>query len=61
MRMHRYAVGQSASYAEAYPPHDVWKGGYEIVLLLPAGEREPQYQIRSAHQTYDRVVGESQL
>ena len=61
MRTHRYAVGQHVSYAEANPPHDVWSGRYEIVFLLPAGDREPQYQIRSDDQTYDRVVGESQL
>ncbi|WP_133239246.1 hypothetical protein [Microvirga sp. KLBC 81] len=61
MRTHRYAVGQPVSYAEIHPPHDIWRGGYEIVFLLPAGDREPQYQIRSADQTYDRVVGESQL
>jgi hypothetical protein len=61
MRTHRYAVGQHVSYAEAYPPNDVWRGPYEIVFLLPAGDREPQYQIRSDDQTYDRVVGESQL
>lgn len=61
MRAHRYAVGQAVSYAEVHPPHDIWRGGYEIVFLLPAGDREPQYQIRSVDQTYDRVVGESQL
>jgi hypothetical protein len=46
MRTHRYAVGPHVSYAEAYPP-DVWRGHYEIVFLLPAGDREPQYQIQS--------------
>lgn len=61
MRTHRCAVGQPVSYAEVYPPHDIWRDGYEIVFLLPAGDREPQYQIRSTDQTYDRVVGESQL
>lgn len=61
MRTHRYAVGQNVSYAEVSPPYDVWSGRYEIVFLLPAGDREPQYQIRSDDQSYDRVVGESQL
>ena len=36
-------------------------GGYEIIFLLPAENREPQYQIRSADQNYDRVVWEAQL
>jgi hypothetical protein len=61
MRTHRYTVGEHVSYAEASSPNKVWRGHYEIVLLLPAGDREPQYQIRSDDQTYARVVGESQL
>jgi hypothetical protein len=61
MRTHRYAVGQHVSYAEDRSPNEIWRGGYEIVFLLAAGDREPQYHIRSADQTYDRVVGESQL
>lgn len=61
MRTHRYAVGQHVSYAENSSPNDFWMGGYEIIFLLPAGNREPQYQIRSMDQSYDRVVGESQL
>jgi hypothetical protein len=48
MRTHRYALGQHVSYAEDYAPNDIWRGGYDIVFLLPAGDREPQYQIRSA-------------
>ncbi len=61
MRMHRYAVGQHVSYAENSSPQDFWMGGYEIIFLLPAGNREPQYQIWSVDQSYDRVVWESQL
>jgi len=61
MRMHRYAVGQHVSYTDNSSPNDFWMGGYEIIFLLPAGNREPQYQIRSVDQSYDRVVGESQL
>jgi hypothetical protein len=61
MRKHRYAAGQHVRYAEDYSPNAIWRGGYEIVFLLPAGDREPQYQIRSADKTYDRVVGEAQL
>lgn len=61
VRAHRYAVGQHVSYAENYSPDDFWMGGYEVVSLLPAGNREPQYQIRCSDQCYDRVVWESQL
>jgi hypothetical protein len=61
MRTHRYAVGQHVSYAEDSSPSKIWLHGYEIVALLPTGNREPQYQIRSDGQTYDQVVWESQL
>ncbi len=61
MRTHRYAVGQHVSYAEDYAPNDIGRGGFDIVFRLRAGNREPQYQIRSADQTYDRIVGEPQL
>jgi hypothetical protein len=61
MRRHCYAVGQHVSYAGDCSPNDIWSGSYEIVSLLPAGIREPQYQIRNASQSYDRVVWESQL
>jgi hypothetical protein len=61
MRAHRFAVGQAVSYAEDYASNSIWRGGYKIIFLLPAGDREPQYQIRSADLTFDRVVGEAQL
>jgi len=61
MRTHRYAVGQPVSYAEDYSFNKIWLSGYEIVCLLPAGNREPQYQIRRDGQSYDQVASESQL
>jgi hypothetical protein len=61
MRAHRYAVGQHVSYADDASRPRIWLSGYEIVALLSAGNREPQYQIRSDDQTYDQVVWESQL
>lgn len=61
MRTHRYAVGQRVSYAEDYSPSRIWLSGYAIVALLPGGNREPQYQIRSNGPSHDQVVWESQL
>ncbi len=56
---HHFAVGQAVSYAEDGQP-EVWKGGYEIVRLDdPRGE--PRYAIRSADQSYDRIVHEHEL
>jgi hypothetical protein len=56
---HRFAVGQAVSYAEDGQP-EIWKGGYEIVRLDDP-HREPQYAIRSADQSYDRIVYEHEL
>ena len=60
MQEYLYGVGQHVSYAEdgiAWP----WRGGHEIVALLPVGGDEPKYQIRSADRSYDRVVQEHEL
>lgn len=56
---HRFAVGQAVSYAEDGQP-EIWKGGYEIVRLDDPRD-EPQYAVRSADQSYDRIVHEHEL
>jgi hypothetical protein len=60
VRQHHFDVGQPVSYAEDGKPH-LWNGGYEIVRLRPAGTDEPQYVIRNADQSYDRIVREHEL
>ena len=60
MHPHLYALGQQVSYAEdgiAWP----WKGGFEVIALLPASTNEPAYRIRNAEQAYDRIVCEHEL
>ena len=52
-------MGQAVSYAEDGQP-ETWKGGYEIVRLDDP-HREPQYAIRNADQSYDRIVHEHEL
>jgi hypothetical protein len=56
---HRFAVGQAVSYAEDGQPM-TWSGGYEIVRLDDPRD-EPRYAIRSADQSYDRIVYEHEL
>jgi hypothetical protein len=56
---HLFAVGQAVSYAEDGQP-ETWKGGYEIVRLDDPRD-EPQYAVRSADQSYDRIVHEHEL
>jgi hypothetical protein len=60
MQRHLYGLGDQISYAEdgvAWP----WKGGFEVIALLPGGIDEPAYRIRNADQAYDRVVREHEL
>jgi hypothetical protein len=60
MTKHLYAVGQHVSYVED-GTSGPGKGGYAIVALVPNRADEPQYQISSADQSYDRVVREHEL
>jgi hypothetical protein len=60
LRHYRFEIGQPVSYAEDSRPH-VWEEGYEIVRLHPLGSDEPQYAIRNADQSSDRVVFEHEL
>jgi hypothetical protein len=56
---HLFAAGQSVSYSDGGGSGS-WEGGYEIVRLEgPAGE--PHYAIRSADQSYDRIVQQHEL
>lgn len=57
---HIFDVGQPVSYSEDRKP-EAWRGGYEIVKLHRTGTREPQYAIRNADQSYDRIVREHEL
>jgi len=59
MRTHRYAVGQHVAMLRTVHLRTRWRR--KIIFLLRAGNREPQYQIRSAGQNYDSFVWESQL
>ena len=56
---HLFTVGQPVSYAEDGRP-DTWQGGYEIIRLEHPLD-EPQYAIRSADQSYDRIVHQHEL
>ena len=56
---HLFAVGQAVSYAEDGQP-ETWKGGYKIVRLDDL-HHGPRYAIRSADQSYDRIVHEHKL
>ena len=51
------ATGQLCREGLAWP----WKGGFEVIALLPASSEEPAYRIRNAEQAYDRLVCEHEL
>jgi hypothetical protein len=59
-RRHVFHVGQAVSYAEDGKPES-WRGGYDIIELRHPGPGEPQYAIRNADQSCDRIVQEHEL
>lgn len=57
---HQFAIGQPVSYTEDGKPH-ISRGGFEIVGLCEPGTHEPNYAIRSADESSDRLVQEHEL
>jgi hypothetical protein len=58
---HKFKVGQTVQLLEGR--HDVTTSAiaYKVVRQLPEGDGERSYRIKSAHETFERVVNESQL
>ena len=61
VRQHRLAVGSQVTYTQARFPNLLSGEACKTVALLPAGAREPQYQIGCPTLTGKLVVSESEL
>jgi hypothetical protein len=61
MQQHRFKVGQFVDFAPGRVGVPASTGKYTIVRQLPAEGGEPQYRIKSASETFERVVTERQL
>jgi hypothetical protein len=59
---HKFQVGQTVQLVEGRQYVTTSASGYKVVRQLPessGGERS--YRIKGAHETFERVVAESQL
>lgn len=61
MAPHAFAVGQRVIFAPGRQDANVPRGAYTVTRLLPLDNGEQQYRVKSAGDTHERVVRESQL
>ena len=59
--MHKFGVGDKVDFVPAFHQRSAPTSEYQIVRQLPDHDGEFFYQIKSAREPHDRVVGESQL
>jgi len=58
---HKFGVGEKVDFVPAFHQRSAPTTEYQIVRQLPDHNGEFFYQIKSAREPHDRVVGESQL
>ena len=58
---HKFQVGQTVQFVEGRRYQTTSAIGYKVVRQLPESGGERSYRIKSAHETFERVVIESQL
>jgi hypothetical protein len=61
MSTHKFDVGEKVDFVPAFHQRSAPTTEYQIVRQLPDNNGEFFYQIKSAREPHDRVVGESQL
>ena len=59
--IHKFRAGESVRFCRGYPYRDAAEGLYEVLQQLPYSDGEHQYRIKSAQETRERVVRESEL
>ena len=60
MREHKFKVGQMVKYIGRFG-HGAVSGVYKVTQLLPPEGDDNQYRVKSANESHERVVKESQL
>jgi hypothetical protein len=61
MKTHKYAVGDTVTFAPRGQLHKAPRDRVKIVRLLPAEQNDHQYRVKSNTDGHERVVKESQL
>jgi hypothetical protein len=59
--MHKFSIGEKVDFVPAFHQRYAPTSEYKVVRQLPDHNGEFFYQIKSAREPHDRVVGESQL
>ena len=58
---HKFRVGQSVQLVQGRRYMTTSASGYKVVRQLPESGGERSYRIKSVHETFERVVIESEL
>jgi hypothetical protein len=58
---HKFQVGQTVQLVEGRRYVTTSAIGYKVVRQLPESDGQRVYRIKAAHETFERVVPESQL
>jgi hypothetical protein len=58
---HKFIIGQRVEFTPGRFDGNVPRGTYTIARLMPSETPDPQYRIKSARESHERVVRESQL
>lgn len=61
MAMHKYRVGERVEYVRGSAYGTASPGTYTITRCMPADSADPQYRVKSAGETHERTMKESQL
>jgi hypothetical protein len=61
MNAHKFAVGQTVTFATRGQSRTAHRDSVKIVRLLPAEANDYQYRVKSTRDGHERVVKESQL
>lgn len=61
MAIHKYTVGERVEFTPGRFDGNVPRGIYTVARLMPSETQDKQYRIKSARDSHERVVLESQL
>ncbi len=61
MTTHKFKVGQVVAFQPGARDANIPRGRYKIQRLLPSETRDPQYRVKHAVDSHERVMAESQL
>ncbi|MBW4093723.1 MAG: hypothetical protein HIU82_21900 [Proteobacteria bacterium] len=58
---HKFKVGQMVEFLPGPRDANVPRGRYKVQRLMPSETGDPQYRVKHAADSHERVIAESQL